>query len=44
VDGAMFQGAPLRIIRGQVIDTPDENIKYDLVLPGNWEVVYGKKC
>ena len=45
VDGGdCFQGSAIAALsEGQVMIPLMNNINYDLVLPGNWEVVYGKK-
>lgn len=42
--GDCFQGSGIAALtQGQAMVTLMNNLKYDLVLPGNWEVVYGKK-
>jgi 2',3'-cyclic-nucleotide 2'-phosphodiesterase (5'-nucleotidase family) len=42
--GDCFQGSAVAALsQGQAIVPLMNNIGYDLVLPGNWEVVYGKK-
>jgi len=42
--GDCFQGGGLAALtQGQAIVPMMNNIGYDLMLPGNWEVVYGKK-
>ncbi len=45
VDGGdCFQGSGIAALtQGQALMPLINNIKYDMVLPGNWEVVYGKK-
>ncbi|CAN5513062.1 thiosulfohydrolase SoxB [soil metagenome] len=42
--GDCFQGSGIASLsEGQAIVPLMNNLNYDLVLPGNWEVVYGKK-
>ncbi len=42
--GDCFQGSGIAALtQGQALIPLMNNLKYDLVLPGNWEVVYGKK-
>lgn len=42
--GDCFQGSGIAALtEGQAMIPLMNNLKYDLVLPGNWEVVYGKK-
>jgi sulfur-oxidizing protein SoxB len=42
--GDCFQGSGIAALtQGQAIIPLMNNLNYDLVLPGNWEVVYGKK-
>lgn len=42
--GDCFQGSAIAALsEGQALIPLMNNIGYDLVLPGNWEVVYGKK-
>jgi sulfur-oxidizing protein SoxB len=42
--GDCFQGGGLAgLTQGQALIPMINNIGYDLILPGNWEVVYGKK-
>ncbi|MEO7990275.1 MAG: bifunctional metallophosphatase/5'-nucleotidase [Chryseolinea sp.] len=42
--GDCFQGSGVAVLtQGQAMIPLMNNLKYDLVLPGNWEVVYGKK-
>ncbi|MEZ4910260.1 MAG: 5'-nucleotidase C-terminal domain-containing protein [Saprospiraceae bacterium] len=42
--GDMFQGSELSIkTMGEAISPLLNGLKYDLYLPGNWEVIYGKK-
>ncbi len=42
--GDCFQGSAIAALsQGQALIPLMNNINYDLVLPGNWEVVYGKK-
>ncbi len=42
--GDCFQGGGVAALtKGQAIVPLMNNIGYDLMLPGNWEVVYGKK-
>ena len=42
--GDCFQGGGVAALsKGQAIIPLINNIEYDLVLPGNWEVVYGKE-
>ena len=44
VDGGdFFQGSAVAALsKGQAIPPLIDRVRYDLVLPGNWEVVYGK--
>ncbi len=42
--GDMFQGSELSVkTMGQAISPILDALEYDLYLPGNWEVIYGKK-
>lgn len=42
--GDCFQGSGITTLtQGQAMIPLMNNLKYDLVLPGNWEVVYGKQ-
>ena len=42
--GDCFQGSGIAsLTQGQALVPLMNNLNYDLVLPGNWEVVYGKK-
>jgi sulfur-oxidizing protein SoxB len=42
--GDMFQGSELSVkTTGKAISPILNALKYDLYLPGNWEVIYGKK-
>lgn len=42
--GDCFQGSGIATLtQGQALIPLMNNLEYDLVLPGNWEVVYGKK-
>ena len=42
--GDCFQGSGIAALtQGQALVPLMNNLNYDLVLPGNWEVVYGKK-
>ncbi len=42
--GDCFQGSGIAALtQGRALIPLMNNLKYDLVLPGNWEVVYGKK-
>jgi S-sulfosulfanyl-L-cysteine sulfohydrolase len=42
--GDCFQGSGIAALtKGQAMIPLMNNLKYDLVLPGNWEVVYGKQ-
>ena len=42
--GDCFQGSGIATLtQGQALIPLMNNLKYDLVLPGNWEVVYGKQ-
>ena len=42
--GDCFQGSGIAALtQGQALIPLMNNLNYDLVLPGNWEVVYGKK-
>ncbi len=45
VDGGdCFQGSAVAALsKGQAIVPLVNRVRYDLVLPGNWEVVYGKE-
>jgi len=43
--GDCFQGSAIASLsEGQALIPLMNNISYDLVLPGNWEVAFGKKC
>ncbi len=42
--GDMYQGSELSVkTTGQAISPLLDELQYDLYLPGNWEVIYGKK-